>query len=249
MVPTDGQNSTPCEKIFIDFHSAFDKYIKVFNNSSSNLKEELKKHLIFDSELLIENQPKVEVKLNEKWELYTMLVFVKTVMIQNVAAGNIEQALIEKFGVDESSNLLCTIPYEQFKAEFERIIGIEDSSIVFSVLDKEDFFRKYFGALTLIEEKQDYLEGEVKQNQMMIKIRGMKKLFRERYEFKISMRKFMDLGMKMSIRFSEEAKEYYGKIFKVFDHDGDGTISFREFRKIIKKVDPQRSDWKIHAIY
>lgn len=83
----------------------------------------------------------------------------------------------------------------------------------------------------------------------MIKIRGMKKLFRERYEFKISLRKFMDLGMKMSIRFSEEAKEYYGKIFRVFDHDGDGTISFREFRKIIKKVDPQRSDWKIHAIY
>ena len=55
--------------------------------------------------------------------------------------------------------------------------------------------------------------------------------------------------MKMSIRFSEEAKEYYGKVFKVFDENGDGFISFKEFRKIIKKVDPIRSDWKIHAIF
>ena len=59
----------------------------------------------------------------------------------------------------------------------------------------------------------------------------------------------MELGLKMSIRFLEEAKEYYGKIFKVFDSNGDGFISFSEFRKIIKKVDPQRADWKIHAIF
>lgn len=66
----------------------------------------------------------------------------------------------------------------------------------------------------------------------------MKKLFREKYDFKISVRKYMELGLKMSIRFLEEAKEYYGKIFKVFDSNGDGFISFSEFRKIIKKVDP-----------
>jgi Ca2+-binding EF-hand superfamily protein len=62
-------------------------------------------------------------------------------------------------------------------------------------------------------------------------------------------RKFLDLGMKMSVRFFEEAKEYYYKIFKVFDNDQDGCIDFNEFRKIIKKVDPSRPDWKIHAIF
>lgn len=53
-VPIEGTNETPCEKIYVEFTSAFDKYCKVFNNSSNNLKEELKKHLIFDSELIIE---------------------------------------------------------------------------------------------------------------------------------------------------------------------------------------------------
>jgi tRNA/tmRNA/rRNA uracil-C5-methylase (TrmA/RlmC/RlmD family) len=47
----------------------------------------------------------------------------------------------------------------------------------------------------------------------MIKLKGLKKIFRERYEFKISARKFLDLGLKMSIRFLNEAKEYFGKIF------------------------------------
>lgn len=54
-VAHDGYNHTPCEKIYIEFSAAFEKCIKVFNNSSSNIKEELKKHLIFDSELIIEN--------------------------------------------------------------------------------------------------------------------------------------------------------------------------------------------------
>lgn len=49
--------------------------------------------------------------------------------------------------------------------------------------------------------------------QQMIKLKGLKKIFRERYEFKINFRKFLDLGMKMSIRFLDEAKYYYGKIF------------------------------------
>lgn len=35
----------------------------------------------------------------------------------------------------------------------------------------------------------------------------------------------------------------------MFDADGDGFITFKEFRKIIKKVDPKRSDWKLHAAY
>lgn len=47
----------------------------------------------------------------------------------------------------------------------------------------------------------------------MMKIKGMKKMFREKYEFKITLRKFLDLGIKMSIRFLDEAKYYYGKIF------------------------------------
>ena len=111
------------------------------------------------------------------------------------------------------------------------------------MIEKEYFFKKYFGLLLV--KPEDAPENSVE----MIKMRGIRKLFRDRYDFKITLRKFLDLGMKMSIRFSDEAKDYYGKVFKVFDENGDGFISFKEFRKIIKKVDPLRSDWKIHAIF
>lgn len=89
----------------------------VFNNSSGNLKEELRKHLIFDSELIMENQPKIEVKLNEKWELYAIHVFLKNTMAQSITSANVEQVIIEKFGIEES-NVDCLIPFEQFKNFF-----------------------------------------------------------------------------------------------------------------------------------
>jgi hypothetical protein len=161
-----------------------------------------------------------------------MLVFLKNTMNHNAIAGNIEQALIDHFNIDEENNLSCAVDNEIFKFHFMSTLGQEDSNIVFSVIDSEEFFKKYFGALWYTEE-----QGEDK-GKLMIKIKGLKKIFRERYDFKITLRKFMDLGMKMSIRFSEEAKEYYGKIFKVFDGDNDGFITFKEFSKIIKKVDP-----------
>ena len=76
----------------------------------------------------------------------------------------------------------------------------------------------------------------------------MKKLFREKIDFKITVRRFIELGVKMSIRFLEEAKDYFGKIFRVFS-DKDECITFSDFRRIIKRVDYQRADWKIHAIF
>lgn len=54
-LPPEGQGKTPCEKIHIEFSVAFERYIKIFNNSSKTLKDEMKKHLIFDSDLIIEN--------------------------------------------------------------------------------------------------------------------------------------------------------------------------------------------------
>ena len=82
----------------------------------------------------------------------------------------------------------------------------------------------------------------------MVKIRGMKKLFREKYEFKITARKYVGLGVRLALRFLDEAREYFGKIFRVFETK-DGYIQFEDFRKILKKVDPSRADWKIHAIF
>jgi len=35
----------------------------------------------------------------------------------------------------------------------------------------------------------------------------------------------------------------------VVDKDGDGTIDYEEFERIVRKVDPKRAQWKIHAIF
>lgn len=79
-LPTDTNNKTASEKVYIDFASAYEKYLNILNNSSNTLKVELKKQLIYNSEILIEGQPRLEVKLNEKWELYAMLLFSKNLM-------------------------------------------------------------------------------------------------------------------------------------------------------------------------
>ena len=169
-----------------------------------------------------------------------MLIFGKNLAKESIYSSSVEEIIIEKLGIDSSQNLSCEVDFQTFKDFFCDKLGKDDSKIVFGVLIKDEFFMKYFGPLVTVDPDTQ---------KQVIKVIGMRILFRDRYDIKISVRKYLELGVKMSIRFLEEAKEYYGKIIKIFDADGDGFISFREFRKIIKKVDSQRADWKIHAIY
>lgn len=104
-MPIEGESQTPCEKIYIEFQQAYERYIQIFSNSSKNLKEELKKHLIFESELIVEGEQKIEIKLNEKWELYAMLMFSKNLFKENSTTVNIEEILIEKLKIDPESNI------------------------------------------------------------------------------------------------------------------------------------------------
>ena len=52
-LPIENETKSPCQKVFIEYTVAFEKFLTVFKNGSLQLKEELKKHLIFDSELFI----------------------------------------------------------------------------------------------------------------------------------------------------------------------------------------------------
>lgn len=125
------------------------------------------------------------------------------------------------------------------------MLGEDDCRIIFDLVPKEEFYTKYFGKLIFLEEDS----SNSSYGQKMLMLKGIKHLFREKYQFKISVRKFLDLGIKMSIRFLEEARVFYWKIFNIFDRDGDGLIEFNEFSKILKRVDPNKANWKIHAIF
>lgn len=170
-----------------------------------------------------------------------MLSFAKNIVKEYIphSLSSIEEIIIEQvFKINNPQNISCIVDFEDFQKMFEKKLGQVDSKIVFSVIDKNEFYLKYFGPLIVPNSEHS-----------KIQLKGIRKLFRDRYDLKLTLRKYLELGIKMSLRFIDEAKEYFGKIFKIFDENNDGQISFQEFRKIIKKIDPQRADWKIHAIY
>jgi Ca2+-binding EF-hand superfamily protein len=46
----------------------------------------------------------------------------------------------------------------------------------------------------------------------------------------------MNIGLKISVLYYEEAKDYYKRIFTSIDTDGSGEIDFSEFQQMIKKL-------------
>ena len=54
-------------------------------------------------------------------------MFLKNVMQQSIASANVEQAIIEKFGINEDINVDCAIPFEKFKTFFSDTVGQIDS--------------------------------------------------------------------------------------------------------------------------
>eukprot|EP00349_Pseudokeronopsis_sp_Brazil_P005601 CAMPEP_0202959476 /NCGR_PEP_ID=MMETSP1396-20130829/3659_1 /ASSEMBLY_ACC=CAM_ASM_000872 /TAXON_ID= /ORGANISM="Pseudokeronopsis sp., Strain Brazil" /LENGTH=184 /DNA_ID=CAMNT_0049678043 /DNA_START=2964 /DNA_END=3515 /DNA_ORIENTATION=+ len=184
----------------------------------------------------------MEVKLNDKWELYALLVFHKNLVKEQFmkhggGSTNIENIVVEKMEIDPEQNYKLVVEAEAFEGLFLDVIGEENARTIFELIQRDQFFEKYFGQLRYVGEEP----GE--KGKLMMKIKGLKKIFHEKYEFKITLRKFLDLGVKMSIRFLEEARRYYGRIFEIVDSDGNGYIDFYEFKNIIKKVDPSRADW------
>lgn len=131
--------------MYLEYNHAYDKYLSVFNNASTTLKEELKKHLIFDSELMIEGQPKIEVKLNDKWELYAMLMFYKNTMKEQMYTSTIEKILAEHFLIDEENNMKLVVAAKDFYKVFETNLGAENCKTIFGVVPKAEFYKKYFG--------------------------------------------------------------------------------------------------------
>ena len=91
--------STDNQSLYLDFDSAHIKFQDIFQNSSPHLKLDMKKHLVFESDILRMQNQKLECKVNDKWELYAMLVF-QSHLTRNMEAAGVEQCVIERLGVD-----------------------------------------------------------------------------------------------------------------------------------------------------
>jgi len=70
------------------------------------------------------------VKLNEKWELYAMLMFSKN-LYKEKQTSNIEDIIIEKLDIDAENNITCSIEFSVFKKLFCDVLGKNDNAVVF----------------------------------------------------------------------------------------------------------------------
>lgn len=62
-----------------------------------------------------------------------------------------------------------------------------------------------------------------------IGFRGMRNFFSNDYRLQINAKKLLNIGLKVSVQYYEEAKDYYKRIFQAIDEDGSGEIDFQEF--------------------
>lgn len=51
------------------------------------------------------------------------------------------------------------------------------------------------------------------------------------------MRDFLNTGLTFAIRYFDDLKQYYQKVFAEYDSDFDGYIDFDSFSSLIKKLD------------
>jgi Ca2+-binding EF-hand superfamily protein len=65
----------------------------------------------------------------------------------------------------------------------------------------------------------------------------------------LSHRQYLNMGLTFAIKYFEDVKTQYKKMFNKFDIDGDGTIDFNEFFTIIKTLDTNAKEWKILAMF
>ena len=56
----------------------------------------------------------MEIKLNEKWELYALLAFSKNLLKEYSYTSNIEKLIVNKLQIDLNTNVKVAVPLSEF---------------------------------------------------------------------------------------------------------------------------------------
>eukprot|EP00347_Sterkiella_histriomuscorum_P017108 403350635 len=65
----------------------------------------------------------------------------------------------------------------------------------------------------------------------------------------LDIRKFLNVALKITVMFYQEAKFFYNRIFQQVDTEKKGLIEFHQFQQLIRKIKPDLPQWKIFAIF
>ncbi|CDW72497.1 UNKNOWN [Stylonychia lemnae] len=208
----------------------------VIFNASVQIKTQLLRNLVYESDVYIDSKRVTSTKdlnIQVRFELYILMEFYKST--EAVDIQHFAQILEKKC---KTTNEYGLAQYEEFQKVFFQYLGYWDQLVAFQFFTFDDLISKYF------PKSIKNVDG-----QRLVGFKGMRTFYRQKYELKLDTMKFLNVAMKITIMFYQEAKFFYNRIFNQVDAEGRGLIEFHQFQQLIKKIKPDLPHWKIFAIF
>ena len=219
------------EQVHLETSRIIEKMLEIFRNASSTFKKEIRREVIIDSSILVDNRVLTDTGTSERLQLYILVKFYSNLTQQ--FSVPILQILL-KFA-DEDGMLSLTklkdLLFEYVPKSDLELVFVDDSTYI-------EFIKKFFGKHTIKIKDVD-----------MLRVKSMAIFFRHKYQIKISAKKYLDDGLKFSLMFLFQARFQFQRLFEHYDTSGDGKIDFGEFKELVLEMDKNIPQWKIHALF
>ena len=223
--------SIEADKIHLETTMIIEKSLNIFRNASSSFKKEMRRELIIDSSILVDNRILVDIGTTEKVQIYALVIFYNN-LIQKFSIPIIQ--ILLNFA-DEDGMLSVT----KLRSLFEEYVPQNDLELAFTDDDSYmDFVKRFFGKHISKVNNEDSM-----------RVKSMAIFFRHKYQIKIASKKFLNDGLRFSTMFLNQARFQFQRLFEHYDTSGDGKIDFGEFKELVVEMDKNIPGWKIHALF
>eukprot|EP00347_Sterkiella_histriomuscorum_P019587 403341060 len=215
----------------------------IFQNANNFLISSLVKEIFFESEIIIDNNAKMDANLQQKIEVNVLLQFWQA--ITHNFSQSIIQALQERAESLENGLLDMVILRDLFwsmtrEQDRNLMFGYENrvSTDLEQMDDFRNFVQKYFVKELQIVGQCEYLPTK-----------RLKQFLKHKYEIKISVRQYMKKGLNFTLQMLDYCKFFLKKMYQTFDINQNGLMDLNEFENLIKKMMPEKPRWQVNAMF
>ena len=124
------------EKIFLDAKTMINKSLELFQNASMNLKKEIRREMVCNSCVLVNDMMLTDVTTIDKLEIYGIVQFYTTIITKH--NNTIHAILLERADKDGMLHV------DQFRELFLSSLSEEDAETIFGSHDFSAFMKKFF---------------------------------------------------------------------------------------------------------